>query len=96
VRELHEEVAGVLASAWRLPADVQFVMANHHHPIHDGRTHPLIAAIELAEGLAAELGVPGIADTPANSVSAAVRLTLPSTSLDPIRKRAQKILSLLE
>lgn len=54
--EIHEEVGAMLCRHWKLPPDVELVVANHHSCTIDGHVHPLTAAIAIAEGLATEAG----------------------------------------
>lgn len=56
VQEIHGEVGGMLCKLWKLPADVELVVRNHHSCTVEGHVHPLTAAIAVAEGLAAQAG----------------------------------------
>ena len=54
--ELHAEAGGIIARLWNLPPDLQIVIPNHHVPVIQGYTHPLIATLVMAEAFAIELG----------------------------------------
>lgn len=54
--QVHAEASGVVGRLWKLPADVQLVLAHHHAFAIEGRVHPLAAAICLADWMAGELG----------------------------------------
>lgn len=54
--QLHEDAGGLIARLWNLPPDLQIVVPNHHTPVIQGYTHPLIATVVVAESIAEELG----------------------------------------
>lgn len=54
---VHEHASAALGKAWQLPSDVQLVLRHHHHFQIQGRTHPLAAAVCLADWIAAEVNV---------------------------------------
>jgi HD-like signal output (HDOD) protein len=56
LRQTHQEVSGMIAQLWKLPADMQTVLANHHSFPAGGPPHPLSAAVAIAEELSRELG----------------------------------------
>lgn len=56
IHDFHEEAGGLVARLWRLPAEIEVVMRHHHRVRMGGVTHPLIAAIVVAEQLVEELG----------------------------------------
>jgi putative nucleotidyltransferase with HDIG domain len=56
LRQTHQEVSGMIAQLWKLPADVQNVLANHHSfPAGEPPT-PLSAAVAMVEELSRDLG----------------------------------------
>jgi putative nucleotidyltransferase with HDIG domain len=61
VDEHHEEAGALLATRWGLPDAVVLVARHHHHAADAGEQRPLIAAVSLADALAAELGLSGAA-----------------------------------
>jgi HD-like signal output (HDOD) protein len=94
IRDVHEEASETLALLWRLPDDVRLVMGKHHRTTIDGRVHPLIAAIAMAEALAAEAGAPPVADVQVESPEAlAARLALPAPSLVKLRAIALQVVA---
>ena len=56
LRQTHQEVSGMIAQLWKLPADVQAVLANHHSFPAGEPPHPLSAAVAVVEELSRELG----------------------------------------
>ena len=58
LQSVHQEASEILARAWKLPADVQLVLRNHHGFRIGGRAHPLAAAVCVADWLASEAGAP--------------------------------------
>ena len=54
--EVHEEASGVLARLWRLPENIQRILATHHDPAPGGKVEPLNAALVVAEHLVWEAG----------------------------------------
>ena len=55
--EAHAVVGGQVARMWSLPPDVALVIEQHGRVEVDGRLHPLVAAIQIAEELAMASGV---------------------------------------
>jgi putative nucleotidyltransferase with HDIG domain len=56
LRQTHQEVSGMIAQLWKLPEDVQNVLANHHSfPAGEPPT-PLSAAVAMVEELSHDLG----------------------------------------
>jgi putative nucleotidyltransferase with HDIG domain len=53
---IHEEASGIVASLWKLPPDLQLVIAHHHSPSIGGYDHPAVALVCLAEFMANDLG----------------------------------------
>lgn len=53
----HAAVGGQVARMWNLPADVALVIEHHGAVLVDGRLHPLVAAVQIAEELAMARGV---------------------------------------
>ena len=56
IDRIHEKASGILTQLWKLPPEVQMVVGNHHHPRLDGRVHPMIATVVVADEIAKELG----------------------------------------
>ena len=61
--EVHQEASGLLARLWRLPVEIQNVVATHHQLHVGGTPHPVNATLIVAEQLARELGA-GMAPPP--------------------------------
>ncbi len=56
LRQTHQEVSGMIAQLWKLPAEVQNVLANHHS-FPDGEPPSLLSAtVAIAEDLSQKLG----------------------------------------
>jgi HD-like signal output (HDOD) protein len=53
---IHEEAGGVVARAWNLSPEVQWVVTHHHQLVTGGFAHPMVATLILAEHLADEHG----------------------------------------
>ena len=56
VEEVHEEAAGIVARAWKLPVELAQVVQSHHVLRSDGQIHPVAAVICVAQELAEEIG----------------------------------------
>jgi HD-like signal output (HDOD) protein len=56
LRQTHQEVSGMIAQLWKLPAEVQHVLAGHHSSPAGEPPSPLSAAIAIAEDLSQKLG----------------------------------------
>jgi len=56
LRQTHQEVSGMIAQLWKLPADVQEVLANHHSFPAGQPPKPLCAVVAFAEDLSQKLG----------------------------------------
>jgi putative nucleotidyltransferase with HDIG domain len=56
LRQTHQEVSGMIAQLWKLPEDVQKVVANHHTFPKDEPPHPLSAVMAITEELSLSLG----------------------------------------
>jgi HD-like signal output (HDOD) protein len=54
---VHASCSEALAKLWKLPHDICTVLSLHHTVSVAGRTHPLAAAIAVADCLAQELGL---------------------------------------
>ena len=84
LRETHQEISGLIAHVWKLPEDVQIVLANHHlGSVEDGPAE-LTAVVTIAEALSSELGF-GISVGPGScdrSDPAAVELANLTLGLD--------------
>lgn len=67
LHEVHEEAGAYLVKAWGLDPDLVSVIGNHHHFDADSFPHPLIAVLNVAEKLVADLGF-GVLPEPIESV----------------------------
>jgi HD-like signal output (HDOD) protein len=56
LRETHQEISGLVAHVWKLPDDVQIVLATHHTGIAAEGTGDLTAVVTIAEALSSDLG----------------------------------------
>jgi putative nucleotidyltransferase with HDIG domain len=54
---IHEDLSGQIVKLWKLPPEVQMVVAQHHKMHIGGYAHPAIAALRVAEGMAEALGL---------------------------------------
>jgi putative nucleotidyltransferase with HDIG domain len=54
--EVHEEASGVLARLWKLPENIQQMVATHHEPSPGGRAQLVNASLIVAEQLCWEAG----------------------------------------
>jgi HD-like signal output (HDOD) protein len=61
VRQAHSYAGGLVASLWKFPSDVTFVIERHHDFLIDAHPHPLASLVFLADWAAHELGY-GIED----------------------------------
>jgi HD-like signal output (HDOD) protein len=57
ISAVHASCSEVLAKLWKLPHDICTVLSLHHTVSIAGRTHPLAAAIAVADCVAQELGL---------------------------------------
>jgi len=81
LRQTHQEVSGMIAQLWKLPADVQKVLGNHHSFPANEAPHPLSAVVAIAEEMSRELGQgvdigPGRCDRVAPEILARAREVL--------------------
>ena len=68
IQGIHEQAAGMLAQAWKLPPEIKLVIG-HHHQVHlGGVVHPLLATLCVGETMATMLGY-GIADEDSPAVA---------------------------
>jgi len=54
--EVHEEASGVLACLWKLPENIQRMVATHHEPAPGGKPQHVNASLIVAEQLCWEAG----------------------------------------
>lgn len=54
--EVHEEASGLLARLWKLPENIQRMVATHHEPAPDGKIQLVNATLIVAEQLCWEAG----------------------------------------
>jgi len=54
--EIHQEVSGMVARLWKLPAEVCTVLAHHHEGDVDGQANELVAVVSICEELSRDLG----------------------------------------
>lgn len=93
---VHLEGVRALALAWKLPADVAFVVGNHHQLLHQGYPHPVIAALLIAEDVLREL----VGPMPFDSSQGDVHLARQALSITPavdelIHKAAREVFAQL-
>jgi HD-like signal output (HDOD) protein len=98
----HAEASLVIAKIWKLPDDLQLVLAHHHAVTIGGYSHPTASVIALAQRLVAEegpaLGLPAPTwdTTPLSSLQRAEEsLGLRTAALDKLRTRAATLLTAL-
>lgn len=87
VARVHQYAGGLVASLWRFPSEVTFVLERHHDFLVDGHPHPLASLVYLADWVASELGF-GIED---EQTTAGGEMILDALGLDA--PRAQQILT---
>jgi HD-like signal output (HDOD) protein len=93
---VHEETSAILAHAWRLPADITLVLGAHHHPQIGERSHPLAAAVCVADWIASEVGLGlGTESSEMQARGAASYLGFSAANLADITERARVIAELL-
>lgn len=98
----HAEASCQVAKMWQLPADVQFVLAQHHTVTAQGYAHPTAAIVAVAEKLIREESPRGSAvldwDTTSDHALLAARdvLALSERALDALRKDVKNLLAKLE
>jgi HD-like signal output (HDOD) protein len=95
----HEEASRTVAALWKLPADIQLVLGNHHSVMVDKYVHPLAAIVAVAEQLARffNYGVMisgGNADPTDGAALAKARnaLALDEAKMEALRTQADKVM----
>ncbi len=53
----HADVGGIIADNWRFSKDIEYAIADHHHPLEPGATGELTQIISLANSICHKLGV---------------------------------------
>ena len=99
----HAEASQIIAKQWKLPDDLQLVLAYHHNVTIGGYAHPTAAVVAVAEQLGAELGAqlklmmpPAWDTTRSSSLRAAHEaLGLTEHALDKLRHQAEPLLEQL-
>lgn len=98
--DTHAEASQLVAKIWKLPGDLQLVLAHHHSVTSGGYAHPTAAVVALAQRLAAEEGpqlgwaMPRWDQTPISSVVAAEQaLNIDAAAFEKLRKRAELMLA---
>lgn len=107
--QAHARVGAFVAKLWRFPEELGVVIARHHHPLFEGRIHPVIAVLQVAELLAFENGVallPKLGDGTVmmdvdsrldiDVMRAREALRLDDPALDALRVEADRIVSTLK
>lgn len=96
---VHAEASRIIAKNWKLPDDLQLVLAHHHAVNVGGHAHPTAAVITLAQKLAAEEGAalghawPSWDVTSESSVRIAEQaLGIREAAFEKLRKRANQLL----
>jgi HD-like signal output (HDOD) protein len=102
LHKAHAQASQLVARLWQLPADVQVVLAHHHHVMVQGYVHPTAAIIAIAERAIEEESskrLPPLAwDGTRDAMIAIARdgLGLSQRSLDAIKKETRTLLSKME
>jgi HD-like signal output (HDOD) protein len=98
LRQTHQEVSGMIAQLWKLPAEVQMVVANHHTFPAGDLPHPLCAVVAIAEDLSRQLGYgvnigPGSCDRvpPATLATARAALGLTDEQFAELQETGKKL-----
>jgi HD-like signal output (HDOD) protein len=96
---VHAEASQIIAKNWKLPADLQLVLAHHHAVDVGGHVHPTAAVVALAQKLASEEGAalgfvgPSWDVTSDSSLrSAEQALGISGVAFEKLRTRANKLL----
>ena len=96
----HAHASQIIAKMWKLPEDLQIVLAHHHTVAIGGHTHPTAAVVAVAEHLVAEAaatqGAPAASwdATPPRSLRAAEQaLQLTQLAMEKLKKRTADLLS---
>lgn len=63
VRAGHQETSGLIAKLWKLPKELENVLARHHDRDLLGSPDPLLSVLILAEQIAHELAADGVGQT---------------------------------
>ncbi len=56
LRETHQEVSGMIAQLWKLPTEIEEVLANHHSGQVRGQPNDLAAIVAICEEMSRDLG----------------------------------------
>ena len=96
--EVHEEASGLLARLWKLPENIQRMVATHHEPAPGGKIEPVNATLVVAEQLVWEAGA-GLEPPPPDAAARSmVTPEPPSDGIDVnwsgVVEEARKILKL--
>jgi HD-like signal output (HDOD) protein len=94
----HAEASQIIAKLWKLPDDLQLVLAYHHRVTISGYAHPAAAVVAVSEQLASELcarlnlSAPSWDTTNSSSLLAARQaLGFDEGALDRLREQAEPI-----
>jgi HD-like signal output (HDOD) protein len=100
MEDIHAESSQLIAKIWKLPGDLQIVLAHHHTVTCGGYAHPTAAVIALAQKLVLEEGprtglvAPPWDETPLSGLMAAeAALGLENNAFEKLRKKAEPILA---
>ncbi|HEY6878967.1 MAG TPA: HDOD domain-containing protein [Polyangiales bacterium] len=100
MNEAHAEASQLVAKIWKLPSDLQIVLAHHHSVTAGGYAHPTAAVVALAQKIALEEGpragliMPPWDETPLSGLIAAEQaLGIDASSFEKLRKKAEPMLS---
>lgn len=94
IDEVHEQAAGIVADAWRLPPDIKLVLEKHHRVLIQGHPHPVTATIVVAEHIAIQCGCPGLETAQAEVLKQACEaLGLTPATFDLARSEAARLIA---
>jgi HD-like signal output (HDOD) protein len=92
IESIHEGASEVVSRIWKLPPDIGLVLSLHHRVSLDGKTHPVAAAVAVADGLADEVGFGFYGETdPIRTNDARKCLGLDARTADLLRAEAVEL-----
>jgi HD-like signal output (HDOD) protein len=94
VDAVHALASGILAKAWQLPKDIQVVLRNHHDFKAGGPLQPMIAAVCVADAMAAQAGFTAGAEHESDlGVRAARLLDLSPAVLSELERQGREVVA---